>query len=385
MEPHVLGREVGRVRVRPLLRSLPVALFGLVIAGAVPGQASTVILPSSSPPVWHVVYTLPDGTYLYDLFGITATGPRDAWAFGRAAIQGKHLTPVLRHWDGHSWRAVLAPPGLPANWSAAAPIPAGSSSPSNVWAFNLGHWAHWSGRRWAVGRLPLPLGYSGSVNITSTAVLSPSDVWVVGNLTSASIIPYLAHFNGRRWRFQLPSPDAVSMVAISASGPDNVWVAGNAGANLLSRWNGHSWQKVPMPAALAGPTTFGGLVVLSADSVWITGLVPGAAASSFVGGAWHWDGHHWRMYRLSTACALTEAAPDGHGGLWASFANPCNPARLWHEAAGRWTSRALPDYGPCAYVEQLTAVPGTAAMLAAGVVYPRGKLSAAILQYGQLP
>jgi hypothetical protein len=374
------------VLIRQLFRgpSLALAALGCLIALAAPGQASTANRLSGTAPTWRVVDASPDGTSTYDLLGITATGPRNAWAFGRVTSGGipQKTAPVLRHWDGRSWREASVPPQLAADWSASLPIPAGSSTAGNVWAFMLGNWARWNGSRWSAGRLPLPRGSSYGVDITATAVLSRSDVWVVGDLSVASIIPYVGHFNGHRWSFQLLRTSD-QMVAVSASGPANVWIAGNAGTNLLSRWNGSRWQPVPMPAALAGPTTFGGLVVQSADSVWITGLVP--TGTSYTGGAWHWNGHHWRMYQLATSCALTQAASDGHGGLWASFANPCPHARLWHESGDRWTSSAVPDDGPYAYVAQLTAVPGTSAMLAAGVVYVRKTLSAAVLLHGRLP
>src|SRR5215467_5107351 len=105
-------------------------------------------------------------------------------------------------------------------------------------------WARWNGQRWYAGSLPLPGGYTGSVRITGTEVLSRSDIWAVGNLTVASVIPYVGHFNGRRWSFQLlRSTD--TMVAVSGSGPDNVWIAGNSGTNLLRRCDGRRWRPVP--------------------------------------------------------------------------------------------------------------------------------------------
>ena len=365
------------------------ATVALVVLGgaAAASRASAVARPRGQVPHWHVVDAIPDtATATYDLFAVTAPGPRDGWAFGRESSsngQGLQFSAVLRHWDGHSWRPALLPARVAARWNAVAPVQAGSSSARNVWVFPLGAWARWNGERWHAGPLPLPRGYVGSVRITGTDVLSRSDVWVVGNLTVASIIPYVAHFNGRRWSFRLlRSPD--TMVAVSGSGPDNVWIAGNSGTNLLRRWDGRRWRPVPMPAGLAGPTTFGGLVVQSPDSAWITGLVPGAAGPSAVGGAWHWNGRRWRLYRLAASCALSPAAPDGHGGLWAGFAYPCAHARLWHRAHGRWTSTAMPDDGPYAYLNQLTAVPGTAAMLAAGAAYAP-TLSAVVLQDGHLP
>ncbi len=373
------------VRVRlPRWWSLPTVLAA-VIAGALPGQASAASPAGSGTPTWQVVSTLTDTATIYDMFGITAAGPRDAWAFGRAASnEFQDVSPVLRHWNGQAWRTLAVPPAFPANWGVVAPIASGSSSPQNMWAFDVGDWAHWNGKRWAVGTLPVPSGDLVSVNVASTAVLSPSDVWVTGDLTGASIIPYLAHFDGHRWKILPVSAESAEMVAVSASGPDDVWVAGDAATNVMSQWNGHRWQQVHMPPEMAGPSAFGGLVVFSAKDVWVTGLLPASSGGGFTGGAWHWDGHRWHQLSFSTRCELAHAARDGHGGLWAAFES-CNPGRLWHESAGTWTSAPMPDDGVSAYVEQLTAVPGTSVMLATGVAYPHKKLSGVILQRGHLP
>jgi hypothetical protein len=235
--------------------ALALVVLGGGIAAAAPSRAGAVARPGAGAAHWHVVDALPDtaGT-TYDMFAVIAPGPREAWAFGRAASsngQGLQVAAVLRHWDGHSWRPALLPARVAARWNAVAPVQAGSSSARNVWVFPLGAWARWNGLHWYAGPLPLPGGYADSVRITGTEVLSRSDVWVVGNLTVASVIPYVGHLNGRRWSFQLlRSPD--TMVAVSGSGPDNVWIAGNSGTNLLRRWDGRGWRPVPHRRTRAG-------------------------------------------------------------------------------------------------------------------------------------
>lgn len=370
-------------------RCLRVGILTLVVSTAVAitvatGPAVAAARLAGTGPGWRVVDALPShGIVTSYMGGITATGPRDAWAFGLTVVNDPppNTTPVLRHWNGRAWRSFPVSAALAAFWSRDTVIPAGSSSPRNVWAFTLSNWARWNGRRWTTGRLP-GVGSSGA-HITGTAVLSRRDVWVVGDLNDASITPYFAHFNGTRWRWSTLPTVSESMIGISASGPDNVWMAGNSGVNLLKRWDGHRWRNVPMPVALAKPTTFGGLVALSRTSVWITGLVP-TATSGFTGGAWHWNGSGWKMYRLPAACELAGAAPDGHGGLWAFTAHCNGQAKMWHLSGGHWRSSPLPGGGPNSYVAQFSAVPGTSAMLATGGVYLRQNFIGAVLLHGRL-
>lgn len=106
--------------------------------------ASAVIPADGGAPPWRVVDTLPDtATYTYDLFAVTAPGPQNASAFGRASYKsgkGLQFSPMLRHWNGRSWRRVLLPGSVAARWNASVPLQAGSSSARNVRVFPLGAW-----------------------------------------------------------------------------------------------------------------------------------------------------------------------------------------------------------------------------------------------------
>src|SRR5215472_17039998 len=89
------------------------------VGAAVPAQAVSAARPGGGLPAWRVVDARPGGAYTYDWYGITASGRRDAWAFGNAFCCSPQVhLPVVRHWAGRAWRAVPLPPSIAVRWYA---------------------------------------------------------------------------------------------------------------------------------------------------------------------------------------------------------------------------------------------------------------------------
>ena len=119
------------------------------------------------------------------LDGGVAVAGRGRWAVGSTFCdeEGGQL-PLARHWNGTHWRVVETGFGFDRAFFAVD-----ASSPRDVWAVGsdvsrmshgntvwAGMVARWDGARWT--RVPFPLTRSGSLH--GVAVVSPSDVWAIG-------------------------------------------------------------------------------------------------------------------------------------------------------------------------------------------------------------
>src|SRR3954449_1478229 len=125
---------------------------------------------------------------------------------------------------------------------------AGSAS-DDVWAVGEVHTAarsrslveHWDGSSWNVVATP-------NVGPLSGVAVVSQDVWAV---SGSSVI----HWNGSVWdSTDLSKGHARSLSSISATGPDDVWVAGerpgfkvgpntNGWSTLVMHYDGHAWSE----------------------------------------------------------------------------------------------------------------------------------------------
>jgi hypothetical protein len=122
-------------------------------------------------------------------------------------------------------------------------------------------------------------------------------------------LPYAEHWNGQAWsELALPYPAhervksnllrAVSCPAANLCFADGSWlhpIGGNVQrpSSLIERWNGSTWQIVPIPV-LPHSTSTGlqGLSCASARDCWATGdWLKGTLRGGALG--YHWNGHQW--------------------------------------------------------------------------------------------
>jgi hypothetical protein len=107
-----------------------------------------------------------------------------------------------------------------------------------------------------------------------------ADAWAVGwgsnDISSAPAVPIALRWNGTSWQsVPLPGTESTALYAVDALSPSNVWAVGNTvtsgsggrhrgggGISLVLRWNGSSWVREAAPnatlngAAAVGPNTF---------------------------------------------------------------------------------------------------------------------------------
>lgn len=352
-------------------------LAGLALSsGAVPGAAR-----AAGTPAWHRVYR--SLSQYSQLMSVAAISARDAWAAGYTSAGA-----LVMHWNGTRWAAVSIPGAAGLSLTEVQATPA-----SGIWMFGNDSRGsevivHGDGSHWA--RVPLP-AYS---NMASAAVLGPSDMWRADGAAcmSASGGPWqcstsLYHWDGAGW--SQPYQIATQIVALSGSGPGNVWAIGesNPSKNQRSytltayRWNGTAWARV---AAMPGPRASGqpGIDAASPASVWVS-YWPATANLDAV--ALHWNGHTWQTIRSpQTVATSTDTVADGRGGVW------LGPWAHW--TGTRWVDTspglAFTGNGTSIGLAGLAVIPGTASLWGVGLVSPSPGShvrNALIGAYGPLP
>jgi hypothetical protein len=364
-----------------------VGLTGL--AGAAEAAASLHGVASKAPASgWRVVATAGGASSPGLMEALASVSADDAWAFGTLWPKSEPDTyiAIARHWNGKSWQKVGLPAPVTAALSGFPSTVAAASGPRNVWAFTgEGAWVRYNGRSWSTGELPLEQPDDVGI-ITSAVVLSSDDVWALGYYNPVSPLPYIAHYNGRHWKLtNLYLNTAIE--AASAVSPSDIWAVGADNTNYVLRWNGKVWTHEPLPKM----AYMFGVVALSRTDVWVTGdaAVP-SAHYPYTPGVARWNGHSWRTYTLAASPdPLINAAPDGHGGIWAVAQEPgAVPAftpDLWHYTGGHWGHSHIPGADAFDIVDQFAAIPGTTSIWAAGV-FKSGRLNlAAILLDGPAP
>jgi hypothetical protein len=197
---------------------------------------------------------------------------------------------------------------------------------------------HWDGTAWSI--VPNPaLNQPGAV-LRSVSVVSPSDIWAVGQqgnpdqVTYSGDTPLIEHWNGTSWTVvTAPAASTPSFLfAVSGDSATDAWAVGyqtEVGTStlipLVEHWDGTSWTTVTLPASVAGVDGLIGVYAASPDNVWaIQGgfsapLTPGGRPATFL----HWDGTTWsavsgpgpRAYGL--AYQYEAISGDRSGDVWA--------------------------------------------------------------------
>jgi hypothetical protein len=178
---------------------------------------------------------------------------------------------------------------------------------------------HWDGTGWTTTTAPDVGG------LIAVDAISPNDAWALGYTG-------LLHWNGAEWTTQaLPRGN---YVALSASGPGDIWVAGTRngpfiGANsrglssVAAHFDGSHWTVMRPPNPGTRDDYLTGIVALSPTDVWAGGylvdLGKGSAEASSL--TMHWDGQGWSVVAAPNPSrslnVIWGMGSDGAGGVWA--------------------------------------------------------------------
>ncbi len=237
----------------------------------------------------------PSGAVAVNLLGVAAAASDDVWAVGRwadpATLSNRGL---ILHWDGSMWQIADTPDLGGSTFQAVTVI-----SPSDVWAVGQdgsGTLAeHWDGQSWSV--VPTPNQKQGG-DLTAVGGTSSTDVWAVGSFLDGQFRTHtqILHWNGQAWSIS-PSPDngdSSELEGIAAISPNDVWAVGHSFpsnvATLTEHWDGTSWTVVSGPSL--DVAQLNAVVAVSSSDVWAVGWVlgPNAQAQAL---AENWNGSKW--------------------------------------------------------------------------------------------
>jgi hypothetical protein len=170
-------------------------------------------------------------------------------------------------------------------------------------------------------------------------VVSPTDIWAVGNRVSGETRSTLIeHWNGAGWSV-VPSPNGSGpinwLTGVSAVSADDIWAVGftNDGNGFEGRsftltmhFDGTSWQVVsspnpepdPNPGSYPASNELYAVHAISSDDVWAVGHTFTVSIEQTM--ALHWDGTSWENVptphrsRYSRLRSVDAATPDD---IWA--------------------------------------------------------------------
>ena len=212
--------------------------------------------------------------------------------------------------------------------------------------------------------------------LSSLAVVSPSDIWAVGNWGTygAARSTLAMRWNGSSWtKFNTPngSNEVNWLLSADAIASNNVWAVGYSATNppeqstsktLIERWNGSAWSVVPSPnpnVPLPGGAPISnelyGVAAVSANDVWAVGLSRNVTDGRTL--IVHWNGTTWSVVpsphpgTYSWLRSISVVAPND---IWAAgtYYNNGNQVTLilrWNGTT--WNIVPSPNDGP--FVQEL--------------------------------
>lgn len=376
-----------------------------LVAAAVVGVLSSTLLPGSAsaePRALELVKTFRLAGE-ETVTGMVAPSRRSAFVFAMRERRGG-LQPLAFRWNGKVWSRSPLPGGV-----NGIPGQASASSAKNVWMTVTGNdrlfekyvdgspavcpderraspaaapaaaragaapskVLRWNGRRWTVVRT------FKNAYVNEVVALGPRNVHVYGLDRGG---PASWHFDGRTWQ-RRPLPFLVTK-AEAASGRD-IWALARSRSQpgtLLVRSDGARWKRVQPDVSSASPARLALIVdlgVLGRDRVWLSAITsagdPCSPAVESSQAELHWNGRTWTAEtpKAVQGFFLSDHASDGAGGLYAHGWGSDSGDEwdfdlgLFHRSAkGVWSRRILSEKNS---VQQLTRVPGTRSLWAAGI------------------
>ncbi len=257
------------------------------------------------------------------LLAVSASSATDAWAVGRTQVNKSDFEGLALHWNGTAWSVS---PGFSAALSdlgGASAEGVADISPTDAYAIGdsaataSGSLVQWNGTAWSAVPLPLPADATSNTTLNAISANGPDDVWIVGTFLDSATHQnetFSEHFNGTAWSV-VPMPLVSSsninafclFNGIQANSPTDVWAVGESSvvdsttsSNLIEHWNGTAWSIVPSPSPGTGDSLTGVTTSNAANDVWAVGVTQPAGATQGQTLTLNWNGTAW----------TTVASPD---------------------------------------------------------------------------
>ncbi len=261
---------------------------------------------------WSRVTSPNPGTRFNLLNGVSAGGPKNAWAVGFYRNQAAGALPLILHWNGTAWSQVTAPAsGMPQTELNGVSTVSGR----DAWAAGFagkpaaGQFAtlilHWNGTAWSSVASPDP-GKTDSF-LQGVSATANGSAWAVGSYSRGNTLRTLVlKWNGTAWaqvKSASPAPSGRYNLldGVSAIGQGHAWAVGNnpnlitgPGQTLVLQWNGTFWPRVPSPDVGAGANVLTGVSTVSGTDAWAVGdSQPDLSSGPLRTLILHWDGTAW--------------------------------------------------------------------------------------------
>jgi len=277
------------------------------------------------------------------LLAVSASSATDAWAVGRTQVNKSSFEGLALHWNGTAWSVS---PGFSAALSdigGASAEGVADISPTDAYAIGdsaataSGSLVQWNGTAWSAVTLPLPANATSNTTLGAISAHGPDDVWIVGTFLDSATHQnetFSEHFNGTAWSV-VPMPLVSSsninafylFNGIQANSPTDVWAVGESSvvdsttsSNLIEHWNGTAWSIVPSPSPGAGDSLTGVTTSNAANDVWAVGVTQPAGATQAQTLTLNWNGTAWS----------TVASPDaGRPSVLNSVSTSPGAAIVW--------------------------------------------------------
>jgi hypothetical protein len=299
-------------------------VFAVLVAGGLPASAAAREQPDWSLEPRHLV---PGDQELWSV-----SCPTWTWcmAVGRTTLPDLSSEPLVRQWNGQSWRTIPTPALAEGGWFDAISCPTATTCAA-VGLQQVGGRDQPLAEVWEVGRWRaqmLPPASGGVPEITDVSCVSASDCVGVGSLLGSTMA---VEWNGSAWRAQ--RLDGEDLRSVSCS-PDNactaVGVSVSGGPRRAAQWVGSSstWRQLPSAGSAPGSSA-SALSCISAR--WCMATWAADARATI------WNGSSWTTEPLDRAGFLY---PDGVACLTTNDCTVVGAAAdlNWH--VEHWDGRA---------------------------------------------
>jgi hypothetical protein len=277
------------------------------------------------------------------LLAVSASSATDAWAVGRTQVNKSSFEGLALHWNGTAWSVSPGFSAALSDISGASAAGVTDISPSDAYAIGdsaataSGSLVHWNGTAWSPVTLPLLANANSNTTLSAISANGPDDVWIVGTYLDSATHQnetFSEHFNGTAWSV-VPMPLVSSsninafylFNGIQANSPTDVWAVGESSvvdsttsSNLIEHWNGTAWSIVPSPSPGTGDSLTGVTTSNAANDVWAVGVTQPAGATQGQTLTLNWNGTAW----------TTVASPDaGRPSVLNSVSTNPGAAIVW--------------------------------------------------------
>lgn len=225
------------------------------------------------------------------LNAVTARAASDVWAVGSSRdTPNDAARTLIEHWDGSSWH-VTPSPNLGSDNNILYGV-ATLKQGNDVWAVGFHRDSphsfahplveHWDGSSWQAVLAP-SVG-SGDNVLNGIAAVAPNDIWAVGYSEQTSKDParsLIEHWDGSSWTI-ITSPNVGSgynnLYSVTALKSNDVWAVGVG--PLIVHWDGSSWQPVTSQGIDPTRNILNSISAVDADDIWAVGVFGGADQTS---------------------------------------------------------------------------------------------------------